>query len=103
MGEVFDLTLFMTDLEHFKVVLELGKDSVDYFWLVAIMLGINLTMQAFLGAILFFIQVNLCNACTGTALERWSKIAVYLTVLVAMTDVFIGVFGSRTKLLHQGV
>lgn len=45
MGEVFDLTLFMTDLEHFKVVLELGKDSVDYFWLVAIMLGINLTMQ----------------------------------------------------------
>lgn len=45
MGEVFDVTLFMTDLEHLKVVLELGKDSVDYFWLVVVMLAINLTLQ----------------------------------------------------------
>jgi len=45
LGEIFDVTLFMTDLEHLKVVLEMGEDNVDYFWFVVVMLGINLTMQ----------------------------------------------------------
>ena len=45
MGEVFDLTLFMADLEHLKVVLAMGEANVDYFWLVVVMLCGNLTLQ----------------------------------------------------------
>lgn len=118
-GSFLDFALFVADVEHFKFVLDAGKENIQYYYLLVTLLCTSLVLQV--SRFQPLLQTNLIsqlvvvglllvagfrkpqtkapNGETGEAPKEQADLLNYiilgLVTFIAIINVFITVFGDR--------